>query len=44
MDKKALESRRKKAIAIYDKLQHSPIPVIYFGAGSCGLAAGAGGG
>jgi len=36
-----LESRRQEAKKIWRELQESPRPVVYVGAGSCGLAAGA---
>ena len=41
MNTTTIDNRRKKAIAHWEKLQNSTIPVIYIGAGSCGLAAGA---
>ena len=41
MDKKSIERRRQQAVAKWEELQKSPIPFIYIGAGSCGLAAGA---
>ena len=41
MDKKSIEGRRQQAVAKWEELQKSPIPFIYIGAGSCGLAAGA---
>ena len=41
MSAKTLNKRRKTAEKNWDKLQHSPRPVIYVGAGSCGRAAGA---
>lgn len=41
MNKKAIEERRLQAVAKWEELQKSPIPFIYIGAGSCGLAAGA---
>jgi NADH:ubiquinone oxidoreductase subunit F (NADH-binding)/NAD-dependent dihydropyrimidine dehydrogenase PreA subunit/(2Fe-2S) ferredoxin len=37
----ALEKRRHQAQARWDALRSSPVPYIYIGAGSCGLAAGA---
>ena len=37
-----LEERRGTAAAGWQELQQSPRPVIYIGAASCGLAAGAG--
>ncbi len=42
MNTTAIEKRRKQAIKKFNDRQNSPIPIIYFGAGSCGLAAGAG--
>jgi NADH:ubiquinone oxidoreductase subunit F (NADH-binding)/NAD-dependent dihydropyrimidine dehydrogenase PreA subunit/(2Fe-2S) ferredoxin len=41
MTTKILDKRRKTAAAKFKALNNSPIPVIFFGAGSCGLAAGA---
>jgi hypothetical protein len=41
MDRKSIERRRQQAVAKWEELQKSPIPFIYIGAGSCGLAAGA---
>jgi len=40
MSKKTIDRRRQQAAAKWEDLQNSPVPVIYFGAGSCGLAAG----
>jgi len=40
MSKKTIDRRRQQAAAEWEDLQRSPVPVIYFGAGSCGLAAG----
>ena len=42
MSATTLERRRRRAQARWRRLQESPRPVIYIGAGSCGLAAGAG--
>ena len=42
MSATTLERRRRRAAARWRRLQESPRPVIYVGAGSCGLAAGAG--
>lgn len=36
-----LDERRRRAVEVWNELQHSAQPVIYVGAGSCGLAAGA---
>ena len=41
MKTKAIDGRRRQAQAKWDALRESPIPFIYIGAGSCGLAAGA---
>jgi NADH:ubiquinone oxidoreductase subunit F (NADH-binding)/NAD-dependent dihydropyrimidine dehydrogenase PreA subunit/(2Fe-2S) ferredoxin len=41
MSKKTIECRRRQAVAKWEELQNSPLPFIYIGAGSCGLAAGA---
>ena len=41
MDRKAIDKRRKSALKKWNDLQNNSIPVIYIGAGSCGLAAGA---
>jgi NADH-quinone oxidoreductase subunit F len=38
---KTLEARRSRAVKAWDELQNSTRPVIYVGAASCGLAAGA---
>jgi NADH:ubiquinone oxidoreductase subunit F (NADH-binding)/(2Fe-2S) ferredoxin/Pyruvate/2-oxoacid:ferredoxin oxidoreductase delta subunit len=40
---KALDARRGHAVKAWDELQRNTRPVIYVGAGSCGLAAGAAG-
>jgi NADH:ubiquinone oxidoreductase subunit F (NADH-binding)/(2Fe-2S) ferredoxin len=37
----AIDGRRRQAQARWDALRESPVPFIYIGAGSCGLAAGA---
>jgi len=37
----AIEERRRQAQAKWDAIRESPVPYIYIGAGSCGLAAGA---
>jgi NADH:ubiquinone oxidoreductase subunit F (NADH-binding)/(2Fe-2S) ferredoxin len=42
MSTTSLEAPRRRAVARWRRLQESPRPVIYVGAGSCGLAAGAG--
>jgi len=36
-----IEERRRQAQAKWDAIGESPVPYIYIGAGSCGLAAGA---
>ena len=41
MNIKAVEERRQKAASKWEVLQRNPIPLIYIGAASCGLAAGA---
>ena len=41
MNIKAIEDRRQKAASKWEVLQRNPIPLIYIGAASCGLAAGA---
>ena len=41
MNTKAIDERRRKAETKLEALGRSPIPFIYIGAGSCGLAAGA---
>jgi len=41
MNKRKISGRRKQAGAKWKDLQTSPHPLIYIGAGSCGLAAGA---
>src|SRR5512137_1357696 len=37
----AIDERRRQAQAKWDAIRESPVPYIYIGAGSCGLAAGA---
>jgi NADH:ubiquinone oxidoreductase subunit F (NADH-binding)/(2Fe-2S) ferredoxin len=41
MSKNKIDSRRKQAVAKWEELRNNPVPFIYIGAGSCGLAAGA---
>jgi NADH-quinone oxidoreductase subunit F len=41
MSKNKIDSRRKQALAKWEELRNNPVPFIYIGAGSCGLAAGA---
>jgi NADH-quinone oxidoreductase subunit F len=41
MSKKAIDERRRQAAAKWEELQKNSAPVIYIGAASCGLAAGA---
>ncbi len=41
MSQKAIEERRRKAAAKWEEFQKNPVPFIYIGAASCGLAAGA---
>jgi len=41
MSKNKIDSRRKQAVAKWEQLRNNPVPFIYIGAGSCGLAAGA---
>jgi NADH:ubiquinone oxidoreductase subunit F (NADH-binding)/NAD-dependent dihydropyrimidine dehydrogenase PreA subunit len=41
MNTKAIDQRRRQAVANWEELQKNPIPFIYIGAASCGLAAGA---
>ncbi len=41
MKTKAIDQRRRQAETKWEALRRSPTPVIYIGAGSCGLAAGA---
>ena len=41
MNKRRISGRRKKAGAKWEELQSSAHPIIFIGAGSCGLAAGA---
>jgi len=41
MSKNEIDSRRRQAVAKWEKLRNNPVPFIYIGAGSCGLAAGA---
>jgi NADH-quinone oxidoreductase subunit F len=41
MNKKAIDERRRQAAAKWEEVQKSPVPHIYIGAASCGLAAGA---
>ena len=41
MNIKAVEERRQKAASKWEELQRNPVPLIYIGAASCGLAAGA---
>jgi NADH:ubiquinone oxidoreductase subunit F (NADH-binding)/NAD-dependent dihydropyrimidine dehydrogenase PreA subunit/(2Fe-2S) ferredoxin len=41
MSRNKIDSRRKQAVAKWDELRNNPVPLIYIGAGSCGLAAGA---
>ena len=41
MSAETIETRRELAAAKWESLQHNPIPYIFIGAGSCGLAAGA---
>ena len=41
MKTEAIDGRRRQAQAKWNALRESPIPYIYIGAGSCGLAAGA---
>jgi NADH:ubiquinone oxidoreductase subunit F (NADH-binding)/NAD-dependent dihydropyrimidine dehydrogenase PreA subunit len=41
MNKKAIDERRQQAAVKWEEIQKNPIPFIYIGAASCGLAAGA---
>ena len=41
MSKKAIDERRRQAAAKWEAVQKNSVPVIYIGAASCGLAAGA---
>jgi len=41
MSKNTIDARREQAAAKWEEFQKSPIPSIYIGAASCGLAAGA---
>ncbi len=41
MKPEVIEERRQQAQAKWDAIRESPVPYIYIGAGSCGLAAGA---
>lgn len=41
MNTTKIEKRRKQAIKKFEDRQNNSVPIIYFGAGSCGLAAGA---
>ena len=41
MNTKAIDERRRQAKTKWEALSRSPVPFIYIGAGSCGLAAGA---
>ncbi len=41
MSQKAIEERRRKAAAKWEEFRKNPVPFIYIGAASCGLAAGA---
>jgi hypothetical protein len=41
MSRNKIDSRRKQAVAKWEELRNNPVPLIYIGAGSCGLAAGA---
>jgi NADH:ubiquinone oxidoreductase subunit F (NADH-binding)/NAD-dependent dihydropyrimidine dehydrogenase PreA subunit/(2Fe-2S) ferredoxin len=41
MSKNKIDSRRHQAVAKWDELRNNPVPLIYIGAGTCGLAAGA---
>jgi NADH:ubiquinone oxidoreductase subunit F (NADH-binding)/NAD-dependent dihydropyrimidine dehydrogenase PreA subunit/(2Fe-2S) ferredoxin len=41
MNIKAVEERRQKAASKWEELLRNPVPLIYIGAASCGLAAGA---
>jgi NADH-quinone oxidoreductase subunit F len=41
MSKNTIDRRRVEAVAKWEELQKSPLPFIYIGAASCGLAAGA---
>ncbi len=41
MSQRAIEERRRKAAAKWEEFQKNPVPFIYIGAASCGLAAGA---
>jgi len=41
MSEKAIDARRGQAAAKWESLRNNPIPSIFIGAGSCGLAAGA---
>jgi NADH:ubiquinone oxidoreductase subunit F (NADH-binding)/NAD-dependent dihydropyrimidine dehydrogenase PreA subunit/(2Fe-2S) ferredoxin len=41
MSRRAIDDRRRQAAAKWEELQKNPVPFIYIGAASCGLAAGA---
>jgi NADH-quinone oxidoreductase subunit F len=41
MSTRTLDERRKRAVSKWAELQSSPVPLIFIGAASCGLAAGA---
>jgi NADH-quinone oxidoreductase subunit F len=41
MSKRAIDRRRLEAAAKWEEIQKNPVPFIYIGAASCGLAAGA---
>src|SRR4030043_453458 len=41
MSTRTLDERRQKAVSKWIELQDNPAPLIYIGAASCGLAAGA---
>ena len=41
MSIRTLDERRQKAASKWAELQSSPVPLVFIGAASCGLAAGA---
>jgi hypothetical protein len=41
MSRRVIDERRRQAATKWEEIQKNPIPFIYIGAASCGLAAGA---